>query len=193
MYLLDGQPLSPDMPFTHDGVNYPANWISLSSPADKAAIGVTEVVEEPRPDDFYASVAADPVNHGQWIVTPYTPEEMKPRLEAYSREKRTQRGAAGVEHVIDGETVLLPTDERTREVFFSYRIIQERPAPPINTLHDIGTKVITMTEAELLAVEQKMEDRVQGCLLTQLDLQTSIDAGTTTTKEQIDQAYAAVP
>lgn len=30
--------------FTWDGVDYPANWCNLSSPADKAAIGMVDVV-----------------------------------------------------------------------------------------------------------------------------------------------------
>jgi len=193
MFLLNGTPIPPDAPFTTGDVNYPANWIRLSSPADKAAIGMTEVIEQPRPDDFYASVAADPVNHGQWIVTPYTAEEMKPRLEQYSREKRIQREHAGVEHTVGADTFQIPTDKATREVFFNYRIIQERPAGPIMTPYDFGTKVASLSEGTLLDIEQKMEDRVHGCLITQLNLQASIAAGTTTTKEQIDAAYAAVP
>jgi len=193
MYLLDGKTLSADMAFTHGGFNYPSNWIRLSSPADKAAIGMTEIVEQPRPDDFYASVAADPVNHGAWIVTPYTPAEMKPRLEAYSRQARINRELAGVTHVIGPDTFIIPTDPPTREQFFNYRIIQERPAAPINTPYDFGTKVVALSEGTLLDIEQKMEDRVHGCLVTQLNLQASITAGTTTTKEQIDTAYAAVP
>jgi hypothetical protein len=193
MYLLNGVTLSADMPFTFNGFNYPANWIRLSSPADKAAIGMTEIIEAPRPDDFYQSVVADPVNHGQWIVTPYTPDEMKPRLENYSRQIRGYRELAGVEHNIGADVYVIPTDPQTRTQFFNYRIIQERPAGPITTPYDFGTKVVALSEGALLDIEQKMENRIQGCLLTQLNLQASIAAGTTTTKEQIDTAYAAVP
>ena len=193
MYLLDGVPLSPDAAFEHDGVVYPPNWIRLSTPDERAAIGITEVAEAPRPDDFYASVVADPVNHGQWIVTPYTPEEMKPRLEQYSRQQREVRVNAGVEHTVGGEPMVIPTDAQTRDVFFNYRIIQDRPGAPVVTPHDFGSKVVKLTENQLLAIEQKMENRVYDSLTTQLDLQASIAAGTTTTKEQIDAAYASVP
>ena len=192
MFILNGQPISPDNPFTAGGVNYPQNWIRLSTPAEKAAIGMTEVVEQPRPDDFYQGVVADPVNHGQWIVTPYTAAEMKPKLEAYSRQARINRELAGVTHTIGAEVVTIPTDQATRDVFFSYRIIQERPAAPITTPYDFGTKVVALSEGALLDIEQRMEDRVHDCLVTQLNLQASITAGTTTTKEQIDAAYAAV-
>ena len=192
MYLLDGSTLSADMGFIHDGFQYPTNWIRHSTPAEKAAIGMVEIVEQPKPDDFYQSVVADPVNHGYWIVTPYTPAEMKPRLEAYSRQKRIDRELAGINQTIGTDTFVIPTDQATRDKFFSYRIIQERPAAPITTPYDFGTKVVALSEGTLLDIEQKMEDRIHDCLVTQLNLQTGIANGTITLKDQIEAAYAAV-
>jgi hypothetical protein len=54
VFLLDGKPLSPDVAFTHDGIQYPANWLRLSSPQERKAIGITEV-PDPQPYDqrFY--------------------------------------------------------------------------------------------------------------------------------------------
>jgi hypothetical protein len=49
MFILDGKPLSPDVAFTHDGVQYPANWLRLASPEERAAIGITE---EPDPAPY---------------------------------------------------------------------------------------------------------------------------------------------
>lgn len=43
MFLLNGTPISSDVEFTTpDGTRYPANWIRLASPAERAAIGITE-------------------------------------------------------------------------------------------------------------------------------------------------------
>lgn len=54
MFLLDGKRLTPGVAFTHGDIQYPANWLYLASAEDKAAIGITEVSEETRPDDrFY--------------------------------------------------------------------------------------------------------------------------------------------
>lgn len=54
MFLLDGKPLSPDVAFTHDGIQYPANWLRLSTPEQRAAIGITEVPDPPSYDQrFY--------------------------------------------------------------------------------------------------------------------------------------------
>jgi hypothetical protein len=54
MFLLDGRPLSPDVAFTHDGIQYPANWLRLASPEEREAIGIEEV-PDPAPYDqrFY--------------------------------------------------------------------------------------------------------------------------------------------
>ena len=57
MFLLNGNPLQLDVPFTHDEIQYPANWLRLASPEDRAAIGITEVAEPERYDDrFYWGV-----------------------------------------------------------------------------------------------------------------------------------------
>ena len=54
MFILDGKPLSPDVAFTTGGIQYPANWLRLASPEERAAIGITEV-PDPTPYDqrFY--------------------------------------------------------------------------------------------------------------------------------------------
>jgi hypothetical protein len=48
MFIFNGHPLSPDSAFTDPatGTQYPANFLRLSSPAERAAIGITE---EPDP------------------------------------------------------------------------------------------------------------------------------------------------
>jgi hypothetical protein len=54
MLILDGKPLSYDRAFTHDGIQYPANWLRLSSLEEKTAIGISEVANDPWYDQrFY--------------------------------------------------------------------------------------------------------------------------------------------
>ena len=48
MLVLDGKTLVYDRPFSHDGINYPANWLRLTTLAEKEAIGITEVPDTPR-------------------------------------------------------------------------------------------------------------------------------------------------
>jgi hypothetical protein len=57
MFQLNGNPISLDTAFTLDGTSYPANWIRLASPAERAAIGITEVADPATWDDrFYWGV-----------------------------------------------------------------------------------------------------------------------------------------
>ena len=72
MFILDGNPLSPDVPFTHNGIQYPANWLRLATPEERQAIGITEV-PDPQPYDqrFYWGYDSDgnliPKDHTQLV------------------------------------------------------------------------------------------------------------------------------
>ena len=70
-FKLNGNPLPVDVPFTvgtgEDAVNYPANWLRLSTADEKTAIGITEVADAPTYDSrFYwgngTAKALDDVN-----------------------------------------------------------------------------------------------------------------------------------
>jgi hypothetical protein len=57
MFQLDNKPLALDVPFTYDGISYPANWLRLASAEERAAIGITEVADPESYDDrFYWGV-----------------------------------------------------------------------------------------------------------------------------------------
>lgn len=68
MFLLNGKALALDVPFEVDGVTYPANWLRLTSLEEKQAIGITEVPEQPRPDDRYYWVTDN--GDGTFSTTP---------------------------------------------------------------------------------------------------------------------------
>ena len=54
MFILNDKPIGLDTAFTtEDGTQYPANWIRLASPEERAAIGITEIGELERYDDRY--------------------------------------------------------------------------------------------------------------------------------------------
>ena len=53
-FKLNGNPLAVDVAFSHNDINYPANWLRLSTADEKAAIGITEVADAPTYDSrFY--------------------------------------------------------------------------------------------------------------------------------------------
>ena len=56
MYVLDGKKLRQGRPFTHNGIQYPGNWLNLTSADEKAAIGITwEADPAPFNRKFYFS------------------------------------------------------------------------------------------------------------------------------------------
>ena len=66
-FKLDGKPLAVDVAFSHNDINYPANWLRLASKTEKEAIGITEVADTPTYDSrFYwgdgTAKALDDVN-----------------------------------------------------------------------------------------------------------------------------------
>jgi len=87
MFLLNDRPLSPDSAFvTPDGTQYPANFLRLSSPEERAAIGITE--------------APDPVWYDQrFYWGPELPKEHSQLVEQWIGQTRTT-----------ANTLLAPTD-----------------------------------------------------------------------------------
>ena len=54
MFILNEKPLQADTAFTHDDLNYPANWLRIASFEEKQAIGIVEVPDpEPVDSRFY--------------------------------------------------------------------------------------------------------------------------------------------
>ena len=53
-FLLNGKPLAVDVAFSHNDINYPANWLRLSTAKEKKDLGITEVADAPVYDSrFY--------------------------------------------------------------------------------------------------------------------------------------------
>jgi hypothetical protein len=48
MLQLDGKTLQYDRAFVHDGVQYPSNWLRLTTLEEKQAIGIVEVPDQPQ-------------------------------------------------------------------------------------------------------------------------------------------------
>jgi hypothetical protein len=74
-YILDGNVLQLDVPFTHDGIKYPANWLRLSTQADRNSLGITWRNDQTRPDDrfYWVTENAD----GSYTATPKNLDDLK--------------------------------------------------------------------------------------------------------------------
>tara|TARA_A100001391_G_scaffold79291_1_gene51450 strand:- start:38 stop:571 length:534 start_codon:yes stop_codon:yes gene_type:complete len=55
-FKLNGNPLAVDVAFSHNDIQYPANWLRLSTAQEKKDLGITEVADDPVYDSrFYNS------------------------------------------------------------------------------------------------------------------------------------------
>jgi hypothetical protein len=92
MFVYKGRPLPLDTPLNLDGLLLPANWLRLSSPEDKAAVGIAEVADPPAPPDQRFYWGWD--DQGQAI-----PKDHAQLVEQWSQQTRTT-----------ANTLLQPTD-----------------------------------------------------------------------------------
>jgi hypothetical protein len=90
MFKINGKPLAIDTPFECNEISYPANWLRLASPEERAAIGITEEDDAPVYDQrFY------------WGVN--SPKQLEDRLEvkADGTPFMVQRYDAETESMVD--------------------------------------------------------------------------------------------
>lgn len=52
MFILDGNRLALDRPFSHGGFQYPKEWLRCSSPEQRADLGITEIPDNTPRDEW---------------------------------------------------------------------------------------------------------------------------------------------
>ena len=67
MLKLNNKPLSYDRAFTHADIQYPANWLRLSSLEERNALGITEVADAPSWDQRFYWGVDNPKDHTQLV------------------------------------------------------------------------------------------------------------------------------
>jgi len=102
MLKLDNKPLSYDRAFSHAGIQYPANWLRLSSLEERNALGITEVADAPTYDQrFY------------WGVD--NPKQLNDKTETVDGEEVKTTGLKTLWSATQGEiaaSLLAPSDWR---------------------------------------------------------------------------------
>jgi len=98
MYKVNNKPLQLDRAFTLGDIQYPANWLRLSSAEDRAALGITWEAEAARADDrFY------------WNGDINNPKDMEDREEVDEDGNPMYVKVLGE---VDGEPAMVDSDER---------------------------------------------------------------------------------
>ena len=103
MLILNGKPLAYDRAFTDDsGIQYPANWLRLSSLSEKQAIGISEVAD-------------DPVYDQQFYWGPSNPKQLDDKTETVDGVEVKTTGLKTLWSATQGEiaaSLLAPSDWR---------------------------------------------------------------------------------
>ncbi len=105
-FKLDNKTLPVDVAFTSNGINYPANWLRLSTADEKAAIGITEV--------------ADPTWYDQRFYTdPTTPKSLTDQ-NVKDKEGNDLKDKDGSQVVAKGlKTIWVATQKEQASTFLS--------------------------------------------------------------------------
>jgi hypothetical protein len=88
--------------FEIDGVQYPANWLNLSTPEEKASLGIVDVVYGDYPNDQYYWVTQDAPVYANGVVTVDYTATPKDLFECQSNAVNATNSAA--------YSILLPSD-----------------------------------------------------------------------------------
>lgn len=188
-YILDGQIIQHDAPFTINGIYHPAGPKGYS-PAERLALGLVEIIEQPRPDDRLAYVSEDPSIPGAWIVTPMAPEQVKAKLMAHAASRRWMLETGGIE--VGGMAV--PTDERTQAVLTGARAkILADPAFEISRWKVGAGQYVTLDAVTIVGLSDAVAAHVQACFDLNAQVDELISTGAITTFEEVDQAMASLP
>ena len=98
-YKLNGKTLQADRGFTHDGVQYPRNWLVKSTQAEKDALGITWEADPVRASDVY-----------YWDGDVNNPKALEDKLE--TKEDGTPLYVQELDNTDPDNPVMVDTDEQ---------------------------------------------------------------------------------
>lgn len=119
MYLLNGKKLALGVAFSlGEGdslLQYPANWLGLSTPEDRAAIGIIDAPDPVRPDDRFFAVTEN--EDGSYSSTPRNFEMLKREMVAWIKSEAGRLLSASDWKISREAEGVKPCDQATK----SYR------------------------------------------------------------------------
>lgn len=160
-----------------------------ADPADFGAIACPDNVSKGWSydgTDFAAPPPPDP-------FAGMTAEEKKDALYAYAGSARSQKQVAGTTVDLGAGPMPISTDSTTQLFLSGARIKAEADAN--YTIHNYKLapgQYATLTAAAIVAISDAVEAYIQSCFDKNKDVDADIDAGTISTTDEIDQAFAAL-
>ncbi len=116
MYRHNGKKLPLNSPFVlgdgDDAVQYPANWLELSTDDDRAAIGIIEVPDPVRPDDRFYIVEEN--EDGSYTATPRDLDALKLEMVAQVKAEAGRLLSASDWKIVREAEGVKPCDQATK-------------------------------------------------------------------------------
>lgn len=117
---------------------------------------------------------------------PIDPAEQKALLIAYAADARWRKEVGGI--VVNG--IPVATDDRSKQMIVGARIAAEADSSFTTPWVGSDGSINTLNAAQVIAISNAVLAHVAECFATFADLQSDITAGTITTREEIDAAFA---
>jgi hypothetical protein len=116
------------------------------------------------------------------------PHGLFANLKYYTVNKRWKKEQGGITTTA-GMPIL--TDDRSQAKINGTRIVAENNASLSTPWHAADGTFYTMASADIIAMSDDLQTHINNCFATSSDVQSQIDAGTITTRQQVDAAFDA--
>lgn len=171
-----GKHIAPGQPFSINGKQYPANWLSIASEADIIATGLVPVVEVGQRGDerFYDNAEVMVASEILVTATPKPIEQIKAILAEAVATSRYELETGGI--VVGGMSIR--TDRESQSMIASaLQIVSRNPAAVIDWKGAAGWAQIDKAAVE--AVADAVGSHVQACFSAERAKQEALNGLTT--------------
>jgi hypothetical protein len=156
MFMLNGSPLALDTPFKSNDIQYPANWLRMTTLEEKEAIGITEVADPASYDDRYYWGVGIPKQLEDEEITPedgqpYTQTGLKSQVIAQIKQTAGSLLAPTDWKVIRATETGIPLDADTLTARANIRAasnINEAAVAACTTVDELAALQLTWPEIE---------------------------------------------
>ena len=171
--LPNGQIVVIDRPFVYDGIQYPANWLRLSTLADKDALGLVELPEPPKVDERFYYVNSD------GTVTQKPMSSCRDVIKTQLASTRWSYESQGIIY----NNAIYATDEQSR-VNYIGALLQAQGNPSYTVVWkaktESGDSVFVELNANALShITASGIDYISKCFTNEETIRIQIDASTT--------------
>ena len=159
--------------------------VTALTPEEYAILGITPVVEQPRPDTTYGTAVEDPAKPGAWLYTPFSSDELAGLLIQRAAAKRYEKEVSGI--AVGGLTVA--TDDRSKMMIIGARMAAVAD-PAWTTAWAAGTQFVTVDAPTIIAISNSVQAHVNACFSAYKAAVEGINSGAIVTFEAVDAEYA---